>query len=83
MHGAMLMTLYATGLRRAELCRLKVTDIDSERMVIHVHQGKGTRPRQVPLRLPSPASTSAQTSARTADSSNSPIQHPHRLSGAD
>ena len=35
MHRTMLMTLYATGLRRAELCRLKVADIDSERMVIH------------------------------------------------
>jgi integrase/recombinase XerD len=41
MHRAMVMTLYATGVRRAELCRLKVADIDSERMVIHVRQGKG------------------------------------------
>src|ERR1035437_6072139 len=31
MHRAMVMTLYATGVRRAELCRLKVADIDSER----------------------------------------------------
>jgi len=37
MHRTMLMTLYATGLRRSELCHLKVSDIDSERMVIHVH----------------------------------------------
>jgi integrase/recombinase XerD len=36
-----LMTLYATGLRRAELAQLKVSDIDSERMVIHVKGGKG------------------------------------------
>ena len=49
LHRAMLMTLYATGLRRAELCRLKVTDIDSERMVIHIQQGKGGRDRDVPL----------------------------------
>src|SRR6266567_8464114 len=49
MHRAMLMTLYATGLRRAELCHLKVTDIDSERMVIHVHQGKASRDRDVLL----------------------------------
>jgi len=49
MHRTMLMTLYATGLRRAELCHLKVTDIDSERMVIHVHQGKGSRDRDVLL----------------------------------
>jgi hypothetical protein len=45
----MLMMLYATGLRRAELCHLKVCDIDSERMVIHVRQGKGGRDRDVLL----------------------------------
>jgi site-specific recombinase XerD len=44
-----LMTLYATGLRRAELARLKVTDIDSERMVIHVKGGKGHKDREVML----------------------------------
>ena len=49
MHRTMLMTLYATGLRRAELCHLEVSDIDSERMVIHVRQGKGSRDRDVPL----------------------------------
>jgi integrase/recombinase XerD len=49
MHRAMLMTLYATGVRRAELCRLRVADIDSERMVLHVQQGKGGRDRDVPL----------------------------------
>ena len=48
-HYAILMTLYATGLRRAELCRLRVSDIDSQRMVVHVHQGKGNRDRDVPL----------------------------------
>ena len=45
----MLKMLYATGLRRAELCHLKVCDIDSERMVIHVRQGKGGRDRDVLL----------------------------------
>ena len=49
MHRTMLMMLYATGLRRAELCHLKVCDIDSERMVIHVRQGKGGRDRDVLL----------------------------------
>jgi integrase/recombinase XerD len=49
MHHTMLMTLYATGLRRAELFHLKVSDIESERMVIHVRQGKGSRDRDVPL----------------------------------
>jgi site-specific recombinase XerD len=34
MHRTMLMMLYATGLRRAELCHLKVSGVDSERMVI-------------------------------------------------
>jgi site-specific recombinase XerD len=48
-HFVILMTLYSTGLRRAELCRLKVEDIDSERMVIHVIQGKGNRDRDVSL----------------------------------
>jgi integrase/recombinase XerD len=49
MHRAMVLTLYATGVRRAELCRLKVADIDSERMVLHIHEGKGGRDRDVPL----------------------------------
>ena len=48
-HFVMLMTLYGTGVRRSELCRLKLTDIDSERMVIHIRQGKGRRDRDVPL----------------------------------
>jgi site-specific recombinase XerD len=45
----MLMTLYSTGLRRAEMVRLKISDIDSQRMVMHVHQGKGSKDRDVPL----------------------------------
>ena len=32
LHRTMLMTMYSTGVRRAELCRLKVSDIDSQRM---------------------------------------------------
>jgi len=48
-HRVILMTLYGTGLRREELCRLKVTDVDSQRMVIHVRQGKGNRDRDLPL----------------------------------
>ncbi len=49
MHRTMLMTLYATGVRRAELCRLKTSDIDSQRMVVHIRRGKGGRDRDVPL----------------------------------
>ena len=48
-HRAILMTLYSTGMRRAELCQLKVSDIDKERMVIHIRQGKGGKDRDVPL----------------------------------
>ncbi len=45
----LLMALDATGLRRAELARLKITDIDSGRNVIHVEGGKGRRDRDVML----------------------------------
>jgi site-specific recombinase XerD len=43
------MTFYATGLRCAELTRLKVSDVDSQRMVIHVQSGKGRKDRDVML----------------------------------
>jgi len=43
------MTLYTTGVRRAELTHLKVSDIDSKRMVIHVQGGKGRKDRDVML----------------------------------
>lgn len=39
----LLMTAYATGLRVSELVRLKVSDIDSERMMVKVEQGKGEK----------------------------------------
>jgi integrase/recombinase XerD len=48
-HRAMLMTLYSTGMRRAELCHLKVADIDSVRMIVHIRHGKRNRDRDVPL----------------------------------
>ena len=48
-HRAILATLYATGLRVAELCQLQVTDIDSARMVLRVRQGKGQLDRYVML----------------------------------
>ena len=46
---AILMALYSTGMRRSELVHLRVEDIDSERMVIHIHKGKGGKDRDVPL----------------------------------
>ena len=48
-HRTLLLTLYGAGLRRAELCELKVRDIDSHRMVLRVERGKGGRDRDIPL----------------------------------
>src|SRR5271165_3778853 len=48
-HRIVLMTLYGTGVRRAELTRLQIPDIDSRRMVIHIRGGKGCQDRDVML----------------------------------
>lgn len=44
-HRVLLMTAYAAGLRVSELVRLRVGDLDSDRMTIRVEQGKGGRDR--------------------------------------
>jgi integrase/recombinase XerD len=49
MQRALLMTLYGTGMRRAEVSLLKVSDIDSRRMMIRVERGKGGAGRDLPL----------------------------------
>lgn len=48
-HRALLATAYGTGARVTELTHLKVTDIDSKRMVVSIRQGKGHMDREVPL----------------------------------
>jgi len=46
---ALLMTLYGTGMRRTEVSLLKVSDIDSQRMMVRVERGKGGAGRDIPL----------------------------------
>jgi integrase/recombinase XerD len=48
-HRAILMTAYAAGLRVSEVTRLRVADIDSQRMVLRIRQAKGQKDRFVVL----------------------------------
>jgi site-specific recombinase XerD len=45
----LLMVLYGTGMRRTEVARLKISDVDSQRMILHVVNGKGGKDRDLPL----------------------------------
>ena len=46
---AVAMTLYASGLRISEACRLQIKDIDSQRMLFHIRGGKGNKDRYTML----------------------------------
>lgn len=46
---AILETLYSTGVRRRELARIKLVDLDLERGTVMVRQGKGRRDRMIPI----------------------------------
>jgi site-specific recombinase XerD len=48
-YRAALSISYGAGLRASEVCNLKIGDIDSDRMLIHVEQGKGQKDRKVML----------------------------------
>jgi site-specific recombinase XerD len=73
MHRAMVMMLYATGVRRAELCRLKVGDIDSERMgpcvaslALPMHSRRRLRTMRLRLRFTSCITTFAASTRHYA-----------------
>jgi integrase/recombinase XerD len=48
-HRVILMTAYAAGLRLSEVVALRVEDIDSQRLILRVRQGKGRKDRNVVL----------------------------------
>lgn len=48
-HRICLATIYSLGLRLQEGTHLQLSDIDSDRMFVHIHQGKGNKDRYVPL----------------------------------
>lgn len=48
-HLAILMTAYSAGLRVSEIASLRISDIDSEQMILKVRAGKGRKGRIVPL----------------------------------
>ena len=48
-HRVLLMLIYSAGLRIGETLKLRLEDIDGQRRVIDIHQGKGKRDRRVPL----------------------------------
>lgn len=50
-HKAIIATIYYLGLRISECINLKISDIDSKRMIVRVHQSKGNKDRYIPLNV--------------------------------
>ena len=48
-HRCIISLIYSGGLRIGEVLKLKIEDIDSKRMMIHIHSAKGKKDRMVPL----------------------------------
>lgn len=48
-HKSIITLAYSTGMRVSEVCNLKINDIDSKRMLIHIKNSKGNKDRLVPL----------------------------------
>lgn len=48
-HKAMISLIYSAGLRCSELINMKISNINSQRMIIHIHQAKGMKDRIAPL----------------------------------
>ena len=48
-HKSIISLAYSTGMRVSEVCNLKIEDIDSKRMLIHIRNSKGNKDRFVPL----------------------------------
>ncbi|MCK5147594.1 transposase [bacterium] len=46
-HRACLKTIYSLGLRISEGTSLQISDVDSDRMFVHVHRGKGNKDRNI------------------------------------
>jgi len=51
-YKTVLSVAYGTGLRAKEICHLRINNVDSANMVLHVEQGKGSKDRQAMLSLP-------------------------------
>jgi integrase/recombinase XerD len=48
-HKLLIALIYGCGLRCAEVCNIRLADIDCDRLVLHIVQGKGNKDRLVPL----------------------------------